>query len=266
MFFYLQSVIEVHPRKENQVRHMAWCDDGVWVSLRLDSTLRLYHSRTHQQLQYLDIEPFITRMLGTNNLGLSLIRISSMVIGSKRLWIGTGNGVILSLPFTECNYLFVFNCIKKKIKLKIFKLAPKETSSSKISSSNSANSLNIPGSVVRVNNETNGNKIPYCNLAESQFSFHGHRNAIKFFLSVPSEAFQKLNSKQNGDKLKPNEKDGYEKVETTLILSGGHGYIDFRIGDTTNNKLKQSEQKNSNELENNKTERAHLIVWQLNSN
>ena len=43
---------------------MAWVDDGVWVSLRLDSTLRLYHAKTQQHLQYLDIEPFITRMLG----------------------------------------------------------------------------------------------------------------------------------------------------------------------------------------------------------
>ena len=55
---------------------MAWSEEGVWVSLRLDSTLRLYHAKTHQNLQYLDIEPFITRMLGTSNLGLSLIRIS----------------------------------------------------------------------------------------------------------------------------------------------------------------------------------------------
>ena len=138
-----------------------------------------------------------------------------------------------------------------------------------MSSSNSSNSLNIPGSVVRVNNETSETKIPYCNLAESQFSFHDHRNAIKFFLSVPSEAFQKLNSKSNGEsKMKTSEsKDGYEKVETTLILSGGHGYIDFRIGDTANKLVKQSEQKsNSNELENNnKSERSHLIVWQLSN-
>ena len=58
------AAIEVHPRKENQVRHIVSFNDGVWVSLRLDSTLRLYHAKTYQHLQYLDIEPFITRMLG----------------------------------------------------------------------------------------------------------------------------------------------------------------------------------------------------------
>ena len=88
---------------------MAWSDHGVWVSIRLDSTLRLYHAKTYQLLQYLDIEPFITRMLGTSNLGLSLVRVSSLLIGSKRLWIGTGNGVILSLPINDSKLTLSFD-------------------------------------------------------------------------------------------------------------------------------------------------------------
>ena len=109
------------------------------------------------------------------------------------------------------------------------------------------------------------NKIPYCNLSEAQFSFHGHRNAIKFFLSVPSEAFQKQSSKSSS--LDKTSKE-YEKVETTLILSGGHGYIDFRIGDTTSKSTLTSKEKNNNleQMDSNKSERSHLIVWQLNSN
>lgn len=107
-------------------------------------------------------------------------------------------------------------------------------------------------------------KIPYCNLSEAQFSFHGHRNAIKFFLSVPSEAFQKQSSKSVVTSLNSQDKaKEYEKVETTLILSGGHGYIDFRIGDTVN---KSTKEKNLEQMDSNKSERAHLIVWQLNSN
>lgn len=147
-------------------------------------------------------------------------------------------------------------------------IVPKESNtpySSKLTTSTSSNTVNIPGSVVRVNSsEQTNNKIPYCNLSESQFSFHGHRNAIKFFLSVPSEAFQKqiksLNTKSNPD--------SYEKVETTLILSGGHGYIDFRIGDTVSKALKEKSNDPSGKdvMEGSKSERAHLIVWQLNTN
>ena len=51
-------------RKESQVRQMAWVGDGVWVSIRLDSTLRLYHAHTQEHLQDVDIEPYVSKMLG----------------------------------------------------------------------------------------------------------------------------------------------------------------------------------------------------------
>ena len=56
--------LDAHPRKESQVRQMAWVGDGVWVSIRLDSTLRLYHAHTHEHLQDVDIEPYVSKMLG----------------------------------------------------------------------------------------------------------------------------------------------------------------------------------------------------------
>lgn len=60
----LQKSFDAHPRKESQVRQLAWVGDGVWVSIRLDSTLRLYHAYTHQHLQDVDIEPYVSKMLG----------------------------------------------------------------------------------------------------------------------------------------------------------------------------------------------------------
>ena len=47
-----------------QVRQMAWTGDGVWVSIRLDSTLRMYHAHTREHLQDVDIEPYVSKMLG----------------------------------------------------------------------------------------------------------------------------------------------------------------------------------------------------------
>lgn len=34
------------------------------MSIRLDSTLRLFHARTYQHLQDVDIEPYVSKMLG----------------------------------------------------------------------------------------------------------------------------------------------------------------------------------------------------------
>lgn len=63
-FIQFQKTFDAHPRKESQVRQLAWVGDGVWVSIRLDSTLRLYHAYTHQHLQDVDIEPYVSKMLG----------------------------------------------------------------------------------------------------------------------------------------------------------------------------------------------------------
>ena len=73
--------------------------------------------------------------------------------------------------------------------------------------------------------------------------------------------------------------ESYEKVETMLVLSGGHGYIDFRIGDNGKSAADKSNEKRYGDIksealdnktnsttESNKHERSHLIVWQLNNN
>ena len=60
----VEASFDAHPRRESQVRQMAWVGDGVWVSIRLDSTLRLYNAHTYEHLQDVDIEPYVSKMLG----------------------------------------------------------------------------------------------------------------------------------------------------------------------------------------------------------
>lgn len=93
--------LEAHPRKESQIRQMAATGLGVWVSIRLDSTLRLYHAHTYEHLQDVDIEPYVSKMLGTGKLGFSFARITALLVSCNRLWIGTGNGVVISVPLTD---------------------------------------------------------------------------------------------------------------------------------------------------------------------
>lgn len=38
---------------------------------------------------------------GTGKLGFSFVRITALMVSCNRLWIGTGNGVIISIPLTE---------------------------------------------------------------------------------------------------------------------------------------------------------------------
>lgn len=54
-------------------------------------------------------------ILGTGKLGFSFVRITSMIVSCNRLWMGTGNGVIISVPLagaTEGGQIF---CDKKLV-------------------------------------------------------------------------------------------------------------------------------------------------------
>lgn len=64
---------------------------------------------------------------------------------------------------------------------------------------------------------SSNNFIPRCCMANAQLSFHGHRDAVKFFVSVPMQTPIE-NPLHLGQK--PN----------MLVMSGGEGYIDFRLG------------------------------------
>uniref|UniRef100_T1IY26 C-Jun-amino-terminal kinase-interacting protein 4 n=1 Tax=Strigamia maritima TaxID=126957 RepID=T1IY26_STRMM len=249
----LEKSFDAHPRKESQVRQMAWVGDGVWVSIRLDSTLRLYHAHTYQHLQDVDIEPYVSKMLGTGKLGFSFVRITALHISCNRLWMGTGNGVIISVPLSD-------------------KDAKQSCSSSMISGGKT------PGGVVRVYANPNdkltpGSFIPYCSMAQAQLSFHGHRDAVKFFVSVPGSGgmsaasnSSRPQSLENNSSLESDE--AFNKAKSMLVLSGGEGYIDFRIGDGEDEEnealaTREISEKPPHTLS--KVERSHLIVWQVSN-
>ncbi|XP_073840206.1 JNK-interacting protein syd isoform X17 [Musca autumnalis] len=183
--------LDAHPRKESQVRQMAATGAGVWVSIRLDSTLRLYNTYTFEHKQDVDIEPYVSKMLGTGKLGFSFVRITALMVSCNRLWIGTSNGVIISVPLTE--------------------------------------GQGDPST-----------QLPTCCMANAQLSFHGHRDAVKFFVSVPLR-------QNNSAQLQFT-----NKRPDMLVMCGGEGYIDFRI---------RQERSVTDASDN----AAHLIVWKVDS-
>uniref|UniRef100_A0A8B9C4Y7 Sperm associated antigen 9 n=1 Tax=Anser brachyrhynchus TaxID=132585 RepID=A0A8B9C4Y7_9AVES len=245
----IEKSFDAHPRRESQVRQLAWVGDGVWVSIRLDSTLRLYHAHTYQHLQDVDIEPYVSKMLGTGKLGFSFVRITALMVSCNRLWVGTGNGVIISIPLTESKKQFFSSFTANKA---------------------AAGSGNRPGSVIRVYGDENSDKvtpgtfIPYCSMAHAQLCFHGHRDAVKFFVAVPGQVVCPQSSggtELTGDKP-AQESFNQSSLKSMLVISGGEGYIDFRMGDEGGESELLGE---ALQLEPSvaKAERSHLIVWQV---
>ncbi|PAV81910.1 hypothetical protein WR25_17322 isoform C [Diploscapter pachys] len=238
------KVFSAHPRKDSQVRNMQWIGAGVWLSIRLDSTLRLYHAHTFEHLQDVDIEPFVAKMLGSSRLDFSFIRTTALLVSNRRLWIGTGTGVIISVPLSDV--------LEQKV----------DTSNLKKPS--------VPGGLVRVYSKTekkeekateeagqvkertaslgssNGAFIPYCNLTQAQLSFHGHKDSVKFFLAVPGA---------------PKEGDSEAQLQRMLIISGGDGYIDFRIGEE--NELEGLESLSKERIR--PRDMSHIIIWEIDA-
>uniref|UniRef100_A0A1A8BDZ4 C-Jun-amino-terminal kinase-interacting protein 3 n=1 Tax=Nothobranchius kadleci TaxID=1051664 RepID=A0A1A8BDZ4_NOTKA len=250
----IEKSFDAHPRRESQVRQLAWIGDGVWVSIRLDSTLRLYHAHTHQHLQDVDIEPYVSKMLGTGKLGFSFVRITALLIGGNRLWVGTGNGVIISIPLTETVVLHRGQLLG----LRANKVSP--TSS---------------GGVIHVysddgSEKSSGSFIPYCSMAQAQLCFHGHRDAVKFFVSVPGNVLATLNgsvldSPSEGQSSTAPTETEEQSVHNVLVLSGGEGYIDFRIGDGEDDETEDGDNSGASQMKPalSKAERSHIIVWQV---
>ncbi|XP_048467033.1 C-Jun-amino-terminal kinase-interacting protein 4-like [Rhincodon typus] len=246
----IEKSFDAHPRKESQVRQLAWVGDGVWVSIRLDSTLRLYHVHTYQHLQDVDIEPYVSKMLGTGKLGFSFVRITALMVSCNRLWVGTGNGVIISIPLTETVVLHQGRLLGLR------------------ANKASEGSGNRPGNVIRVYGDENSDKItpgtfiPYCSMAHAQLCFHGHRDAVKFFVAVPGIPYGDV--EHSLEKLGACASDGsnQQSVRSVLVMSGGEGYIDFRMGDESEEteELRETLQIQPSLA---KAERSHLIVWQV---
>merc|ERR1719376_814149 len=234
----IKHTLEAHPRRESQVRQMLVIGDGVWVSIRLDSTLRLYHSKTYQHLQDVDVEPYVSKVLGSGKLAFSFVRITSLMVNDYRLWIGTGNGVVMSVPLSE-GY-------------------KSGSGSSNIFSSTSfskSSTKTPPGAAVRVYSNDSLDTmatsfIPYCSMANAQLSFHGYKQAVKFFVSVPGCVTHSSESSKN-----------VPPAKAWLVISGGDGYVDFRRREIGAASISGGiREVRSGGIQH---QPSHIIVWQL---
>nr|XP_023686969.1 C-Jun-amino-terminal kinase-interacting protein 4 isoform X4 [Paramormyrops kingsleyae] len=249
----IEKSFDAHPRKESQVRQLAWVGDGIWVSIRLDSTLRLFHAHTYQHLQDVDIEPYVSKMLGTGKLGFSFVRITALMVSCNRLWVGTGNGVIISIPLTEVLQQ------GRAAGLRVNKVT--------------TGTAQRPGSAIRVYGDENSDKVtpgtyvPFCSMAHAQLCFHGHRDAVKFFVAVPGQVIPSAGvvGDTGSDKAGTASADSQtqEMLKSVLVMSGGEGYIDFRMGDEGGDTEELDEPTLKLQPFLAKAERSHLIVWQV---
>lgn len=197
----LRHTFNVVPQVDNQIRQLVSMRDGVFVCLRSDLTLRLYSSlRPYQHIQNVDIEPVVTRLISPKTFVIS--HITAMRVVEQSLWIGIAHGIILTVP-----------C---KLEAQIYESCQldEDVRSDDSQQQHPAGSSTSHLSIARF--------VPKCDVSNAQISFHGHRDAVKFFVHAHR-----------------------------LMLSGGQGYLDFRLDMDDQSKAI--------------SDKSHLILWQLPS-
>nr|XP_061813427.1 C-Jun-amino-terminal kinase-interacting protein 4-like [Nerophis lumbriciformis] len=83
--------------------------------------------------------------------------------------------------------------------------------------------------------------VPHCAVAAAQLCYHGHRQAVRFIIAAPGCLMS-----TPGSAVTP----------AQLVLSGGEGYINFRIGDDASDDGMPVSQAAPQ-----RSERSHMIIW-----
>uniref|UniRef100_A0A3P8WUE0 Rho guanine nucleotide exchange factor 10 like n=1 Tax=Cynoglossus semilaevis TaxID=244447 RepID=A0A3P8WUE0_CYNSE len=87
---------EVHPDPTVSVTHMACAGGGVWMAFSEGSSIRLFHTETLELLQEINISTRFCFLLYIA--GQKSMRVTSLLICQGLLWVGTAQGIIITLP------------------------------------------------------------------------------------------------------------------------------------------------------------------------
>ncbi|XP_054641599.1 rho guanine nucleotide exchange factor 10-like protein isoform X2 [Dunckerocampus dactyliophorus] len=88
------QTFEVHPDPMVSVTHVACAGGGVWMAFSEGSSIRLFHTETLELLQEINISTRSTML----NMGQESMRVTSLLICQGLLWVGTAQGLIITLP------------------------------------------------------------------------------------------------------------------------------------------------------------------------
>lgn len=123
----------------------------------------------------------------SSKLGFSLVRVTSLMVSSGRLWVGTGNGVILTVPFnTTSDEVRPRVQTENSAPVRVYEEGPAGEEGA------GAGAAAGTGTGTEANTEPEraiapATFLPLVNADEVHMSFHGHRDVVKFFVAVPGE-------------------------------------------------------------------------------
>ncbi|KAF7236138.1 hypothetical protein EG68_11289 [Paragonimus skrjabini miyazakii] len=148
---------------------MTLSDSGVWVGLRNEPILFLYHTSSHTHLQTVNLEPLISSRLGDlqsphlsnrhNQRICSPVGVTALLASEDNLWIGTNLGLVITIPLRK----------------------PGDTDRA---TNQSSTGLAIVESTADVSNSRAECGISSLLLSQMKVSRHEHGRSVRFFVKV----------------------------------------------------------------------------------
>jgi mannose-6-phosphate isomerase-like protein (cupin superfamily) len=224
------------------------------------------------------------------------------------MWVGTGNGVVLSIPLVAAQpessrsvvttptdnggpggvvRVYTDTLEKGEDKTSVSSFMPYCSMVSTLYylrrcmknfapcfcglfSENKPTSVVVPTDEI-VHTRTNNSFITMLVQVNAHISFHGHRDSVKFFVTVPGSMDKP--SSVPSPKLSTSSMKAESSLFTSitddeekcwLVISGGEGYIDFRTGDNIEGgeNIGGSEDIPSSSKMSS-AENSHVMVWQV---
>ncbi|CAH8864331.1 unnamed protein product [Trichobilharzia szidati] len=257
--FTLQLVdcFKVHAIQDSQVQTMTWYKDGVWMSIRRESILRLYHVISHELIQTVDLNQTILSLVLSNSNKPEYSDISSKVKSpsfavstlkamNDRLWIGTSVGLIVTIHFQDGLFNRTFQ---------------------RSSSGRQKDSIHLSKRICKA----------ILDCSSVQISVHQHTTPVRFFVSptvVQQHSEDSANIQSNCKSLTPYEKSSASQKSSdpltsnkhkkrmekssVFIVSGAEGHVISNQKDDSKNKSNKGSTTDHNSLD-----QSHLILWKL---
>ncbi|KAA0707632.1 Rho guanine nucleotide exchange factor 10-like protein [Triplophysa tibetana] len=88
------QIFEVHQEPMVSVAHMVRAGGGVWMAFSEGSSIRLFHTETLEHLQEINV----STPSSFHNPSQKSLRVTSLLICQGLLWVGTSQGIIITLP------------------------------------------------------------------------------------------------------------------------------------------------------------------------
>ncbi|KAH8874192.1 C-Jun-amino-terminal kinase-interacting protein 4 [Schistosoma japonicum] len=249
--FTLQLVdcFKVHAIQDAQVQTMSWYKDGVWISIKRESILRLYHIVSHELIQTVDLNHVIMNLLPnldsadcmniSSKLKSCSLAVTVLRAMGDRLWIGTSVGLIITMHFQDTLFNRTFQqtlCERHK------------------------DSMNLSKRICKA----------ILDCSSIQISTHQHTTPVRFFVTptIMQQSEDNVNNQSNpvcqstasmhkisDSCLLTKHKKGIDKPNSFMI-TGGEGHLIIPHKDDSKNN-------SHNEDTNDGSNRSHLIIWKL---